>query len=169
MDKIPTVSHWLRRSSELIAIIGGPKRSATLSIEMFAFDSSAHGVTARHSSIKHPERPSDAPYAPRIIGHHGQFLLPYDFPALTCPTGPASPLATDSPSDRPAHAMHWPVFETAHDVEATWFKLASASLAVLGASAFKDQIFSAFVFNAVSLPSILLSFDTRPDWSSECM
>ncbi|WP_298406083.1 hypothetical protein [Janthinobacterium sp.] len=67
----------------------------------------------------------------------------------------------------------------AYDVEATWFRLASASLAVLGASAFKDQAFSAFAFNAVSFPSISLSFDTDPgnrqrgdyppDWSNECM
>ncbi|MBW3507667.1 hypothetical protein [Janthinobacterium sp. NKUCC06_STL] len=73
----------------------------------------------------------------------------------------------------------WQTFETAYDVEATWFKLASASLAVLGASAFKDQAFSAFAFNAVSFPSLSLSFDTDPDnrkrgdyppdWSNECM
>jgi hypothetical protein len=79
---------------------------------------------------------------------------------------------TDLPPD-------WHAFETTHDVETTWFKLASASLAVLGASAFKDQAFSAFAFNAVSFPSISLSFDTDPDsrergdyppdWSNECM
>ena len=73
----------------------------------------------------------------------------------------------------------WHAFETAYDVEATWFRLASASLALLGASAFKDQAFSAFAFNAVSFPSISLSSDTDPDyrerddyppdWSNECM
>ncbi|MCC7696400.1 hypothetical protein [Janthinobacterium sp. EB271-G4-7A] len=73
----------------------------------------------------------------------------------------------------------WHAFETAYDVEATWFMLASASLALLGASAFKDQAFSAFAFNAVSFPSLSLSFDTDPDnrergdyppdWSNECM
>jgi hypothetical protein len=82
------------------------------------------------------------------------------------------PLTPDSPPD-------WHAFETAYAVESTWFKLASASLAVLGASAFKDQAFSAFAFNAVSFPSISLSFDTDPDsrergdyppdWSNECM
>lgn len=82
------------------------------------------------------------------------------------------PLTPDTPLD-------WQTFETAHDVEETWFKLASASLAVLGASAFRDQAFSAFAFNAVSFPSISLSFDTDPDnrerddyppdWSNECM
>lgn len=73
----------------------------------------------------------------------------------------------------------WHAFETAYDVEATLFRLASASLVLLGASAFKDQAFSAFAFNAVSFPSISLSFDTDPDnreradyppdWSNECM
>ena len=73
----------------------------------------------------------------------------------------------------------WHAFETAYDVEATWFRLASASLALLGASAFKDQAFSAFAFNAVSFPSLSLSFDTDPanrerdyyppDWSNECI
>ncbi|TNC78866.1 DUF4303 domain-containing protein [Janthinobacterium lividum] len=73
----------------------------------------------------------------------------------------------------------WQTFETAYAVEETWFKLASASLAVLGASRFKDQAFSAFAFNAVSFPSLSLSFDTDPDnrargdyppdWSNECM
>ena len=82
------------------------------------------------------------------------------------------PLTPDSLPD-------WHAFETAHAVEETWFKLASASLAVLGASAFKDQAFSAFAFNAVSFPSLSLSFDTDPanrkrgdyppDWSNECM
>jgi hypothetical protein len=82
------------------------------------------------------------------------------------------PLTPDLPPD-------WHAFETAYDVEATWLKLASASLALLGASAFKDQAFSAFAFNAVSFPSISLSFDTDPDnrerddyppdWSNECM
>ncbi|MED5594913.1 hypothetical protein [Janthinobacterium sp. P210006] len=79
----------------------------------------------------------------------------------------------------PALPLDWQTFETAHDVEATWFRLASASLALLGASAFKEQAFSAFAFNAVSFPSISLSFDTDPgnrerghyppDWSNECM
>ena len=73
----------------------------------------------------------------------------------------------------------WQTFEAAYAVEETWFKLASASLAVLGASRFKDQAFSAFAFNAVSFPSLSLSFDTDPDnrargdyppdWSNECM
>ena len=73
----------------------------------------------------------------------------------------------------------WQTFETAYAVEETWFKLASASLALLGASPFKDQEFSAFAFNAVSFPSLSLSFDTNPDnrargdyppdWSNECM
>ncbi|UQV47756.1 hypothetical protein KIV45_13575 [Janthinobacterium lividum] len=82
------------------------------------------------------------------------------------------PLTPDSSPD-------WQTFETAYDVEETCFKLASASLAVLGASAFKDQAFSAFAFNAVSFPSLSLSFDTDPDnrkrgnyppdWSNECM
>jgi hypothetical protein len=82
------------------------------------------------------------------------------------------PLTPDSPPD-------WQTFETAYDVEATWFRLASASLALLGASPFKDQAFSAFAFNAVSFPSLSLSFDTDPgnrqrgdyppDWSNECM
>ena len=73
----------------------------------------------------------------------------------------------------------WQAFETAYDVEASWFRLANASLALLGASAFKDQAFSAFAFNAVSFPSLSLSFDTDPasrergdyppDWSNECM
>ena len=82
------------------------------------------------------------------------------------------PQTSDLPPD-------WQTFETAYDVEATWFRLASVSLALLGASAFKDQAFSAFAFNAVSFPSISLSFDTDPgnrerddyppDWSNECM
>lgn len=82
------------------------------------------------------------------------------------------PLTPDSPLD-------WHTFEAAYDVEETWFKLASEALAVLGASAFKDQAFSAFAFNAVSFPSISLSLDTDPenrerdyyppDWSNECM
>lgn len=82
------------------------------------------------------------------------------------------PLTPDSPPD-------WQTFASAYDVEATWFTLASESLAVLGTSAFKDQAFSAFAFNAVSFPSISLSFDTDPDnrergdyppdWSNECM
>ncbi|NHQ91480.1 DUF4303 domain-containing protein [Janthinobacterium lividum] len=81
-------------------------------------------------------------------------------------------LTPDTPAD-------WQTFEAAYAVEETWFKLTSASLAVLGASAFKDQAFSAFAFNAVSLPSLSLSFDTDPDnrrrgdyppdWSNECM
>lgn len=79
----------------------------------------------------------------------------------------------------PALPLDWQAFETAYDVEATWFQLASASLALLGVSAFKDQAFSAFAFNAVSFPSLSLSFDTDPgnrergdyppDWSNECM
>ncbi|WP_156894722.1 DUF4303 domain-containing protein [Janthinobacterium sp. 1_2014MBL_MicDiv] len=82
------------------------------------------------------------------------------------------PMTPDSPLD-------WHTFETAYDVEETWFQLARASLAALGASAFKDQTFSAFAFNAVSFPSISLSLDTDPDsrkrdyyppdWSNECM
>ena len=73
----------------------------------------------------------------------------------------------------------WQTFETAYDVEATWLRLATASLALLGASPFKDQAFSAFACNAVSFPSLSLSFDTDPDsrargdyppdWSNECM
>ena len=73
----------------------------------------------------------------------------------------------------------WHAFEAAYDVEASWFRLANASLALLGASPFKDQAFSAFAFNAVSFPSLSLSFDTDPgnrergdyppDWSNECM
>jgi len=79
----------------------------------------------------------------------------------------------------PDSQLDWHAFETAYAVEETWFKLASASLAVLGASAFKDQVLTAFAFNAVSFPSISLSFDTDPDnrerdyyppdWSNECM
>ena len=75
--------------------------------------------------------------------------------------------------------LDWQTFETAYDVEATLFRLTNASLTVLGASAFKDQAFSAFAFNAVSFPSLSLSFDTDPDnrerdayppdWSNECM
>ena len=82
------------------------------------------------------------------------------------------PLTPDSPPD-------WQTFETTYDVEATCFRLANASLALLGASAFKDQAFSAFAFNAVSFPSLSLSFDTDPanrerddyppDWSNECI
>ena len=73
----------------------------------------------------------------------------------------------------------WHAFEAAYGVEASWFRLANASLALLGASPFKDQAFSAFAFNAVSFPSLSLSFDTDPgnrergdyppDWSNECM
>ena len=75
--------------------------------------------------------------------------------------------------------LDWHAFEAAYDVEASWFRLANASLALLGASPFKDQAFSAFAFNAVSFPSLSLSFDTDPgnrergdyppDWSNECM
>ncbi|MNK40459.1 hypothetical protein D3C87_591080 [compost metagenome] len=82
------------------------------------------------------------------------------------------PLTPDSLPD-------WQTFEAAYAVEETWFKLVSASLALLGASRFKDQVFSAFAFNAVSFPSLSLSFDTDPDnrargdyppdWSNECM
>ncbi|WP_058051242.1 hypothetical protein [Janthinobacterium sp. Ant5-2-1] len=73
----------------------------------------------------------------------------------------------------------WQTFEAAYAVEETWLRLATASLALLGASPFKDQEFSAFAFNAVSFPSLSLSFDTDPDsrargdyppdWSNECM
>ncbi|MDQ4625687.1 MULTISPECIES: DUF4303 domain-containing protein [Janthinobacterium] len=79
----------------------------------------------------------------------------------------------------PALPLDWQTFETAYDVEETCFKLASASLALLGASPFKDQAFSAFAFNAVSFPSLSLSLDTDPanrerdyyppDWSNECI
>lgn len=79
----------------------------------------------------------------------------------------------------PELPLDWHAFEAAYDVEASWFRLANASLALLGASPFKDQAFSAFAFNAVSFPSISLSFDTDPgnrergdyppDWSNECM
>jgi hypothetical protein len=94
------------------------------------------------------------------------------YPSLFFSDRPAMPLTPASPLD-------WQTFETAYAVEETWFKLASASLAVLGASPFKDQAFSAFAFNAVSFPSLSLSFDTDPDnkehdayppdWSNECM
>lgn len=84
---------------------------------------------------------------------------------------------TDTP-DQPAPAMDWQTFEAAWQFEETVYRLTRASLQLLGESAFKDQAFSAFAFNA-SLPTISLSVDTRPDnkeleyyppdWSNECI
>ena len=83
----------------------------------------------------------------------------------------------DTPG-KPAPAMDWQTFEAAWQFEDTVYRLASASLQLLGESAFKDQAFSAFAFNA-SFPSMSLSVDTRPDnreleyyppdWSNECI
>ena len=83
------------------------------------------------------------------------------------------------PHDDAAPAMDWQTFEAAHQFEDTVFRLASASLQLLGQSEFREHAFSAFAFNAVSFPTLSLSFDTRadnkeleyypPDWSNECM
>ena len=81
--------------------------------------------------------------------------------------------------DKFAPATDWQTFEAAHQFEDTVFRLASASLQLLGQSEFREHAFSAFAFNAVSFPTLSLSFDTRadnkeleyypPDWSNECM
>lgn len=81
--------------------------------------------------------------------------------------------------DKFAPATDWQTFEAAHQFEDTVFRLASEALRLLGQSEFREQAFSAFAFNAVSFPTLSLSFDTRadnkeleyypPDWSNECM
>ncbi|MGK5027580.1 hypothetical protein [Janthinobacterium sp. RB2R34] len=85
----------------------------------------------------------------------------------------------NTPPDDTASAAEWQAFEAVHQFEDSVFRLASASLTLLAESEFKGQVFSAFAFNAVSFPTLSLSFDTRPDnkeleyyppdWSNECM
>ena len=75
--------------------------------------------------------------------------------------------------------MNWTEFENKYRFEKLVYDLTSESLELLSKSELKDEIFTAFAYNCVSMPSISLSFDTNPeskkngyyppDWSNECM